>query len=300
MNLERFTSQLYWVVMAFLLVNLMQRKHINTGGKKRTATLIMASITLLLNLFFALILTYELPSWTIAISVIVTAGVIYLLRKRLFIFTLRCSSCGTRLTFNDVIYHDDNLCQSCRKELNGEEEDEPEDEPAEEALLPERATDVNDIDWDTWEPVETAVICYVFSEGKVMLINKKTGLGNGLINAPGGRIEEDETASEAAVRETEEETGITPEQIRQVGILNFQFTDGYSLKGYVFFSDSFTGEMKETDEADPFWVPVEQIPYDRMWEDDAIWLPKALAGITFEGRFIFDQRSMVSYEVIER
>jgi 8-oxo-dGTP diphosphatase len=298
MNLEQFTSQLYWVVMAFLVVNLMQRKHTATAGKKRAATLIMASIALLLNLFFALILTYGLPAWTIAAAAAAMAIVVYLLRSRLFIFRLKCVSCGKTLSFNDVIYHDDNLCSDCRKELEPEPE-EIEEEQSDE-IEPKVADDVSQIDWDLWEPTETAVICYVFSQGKVMLIHKKKGLGNGLVNAPGGRIEEEETASEAAVRETEEETGITPVDIRQVGILNFQFRDGYALKGYVFFADSYTGTMTETDEADPFWVPVDQIPYEKMWEDDALWLPRTMNGEIIEGRFIFDDRSMISEQILQR
>ncbi len=167
------------------------------------------------------------------------------------------------------------------------------------SLLPADARSVEEIDWDLWEPTETAVICYIFHEGKVLLINKKTGLGNGMVNAPGGRIEELETAREAAIRETIEETGITPLNLREVGILDFQFIDGYALKGYVFFADDYTGELTETDEADPFWVDETAIPYEQMWEDDQLWLPKAIAGSYVIGRFIFDDRTMLSSSVTE-
>ncbi|RKX74483.1 MAG: NUDIX hydrolase, partial [Spirochaetes bacterium] len=56
----------------------------------------------------------------------------------------------------------------------------------------------------TWKPVEEAVLCFIRDrkEEKVLLIHKKTGLGAGLINAPGGRIDPGETPEEAAVRET--------------------------------------------------------------------------------------------------
>ncbi len=222
----------------------------------------------------------------------------FLLRKKIFIFKLKCVECGVKLTMNDIAYRDDNLCEDCRKRLHPELYEE-EEKPVEEVQLLDssKATEVSQIDWDSWEPKETAVICYIFDGDKVMLINKKTGLGEGLVNAPGGRIEEAETALEAAIRECEEETGITPEEPREVGRLNFQFADGYSLKGYVFFADAYHGEMKETEEADPFWIPVSEIPYDKMWADDAIWLPKAIEGAYISGDFIFDDRKMLSYDL---
>ena len=56
--------------------------------------------------------------------------------------------------------------------------------------------------------------------------------------------------------------------------------------------------MQETDEARPFWCPVSEIPYDKMWEDDLHWLPPALEGKKFEGFFIFDGQTMVDKNVV--
>lgn len=299
MILEKINSELYWVIIAVLFLNLTQRKHHPHVDKKRSATLFVAVLVLLFNMFVAMILQFELPEWTAIPALLIVVVVGYLLRRKIAIFRLRCERCSQRLSFNSIMYRDDNLCDTCHKEEHPElyveeKEEEPELSPQELNEHYAQATDVNQIDWEIWEPTERAVICYTFSEDKVLLINKKTGLGNGLVNAPGGRIEEDETAAEAAVRECQEETGITPLGISQRGILNFQFTDGYSLKGYVFFAHDHSGTLTETEEADPFWVPVEQIPYEKMWEDDALWLPKALEGSFVEGFFIFDDRKMVS------
>lgn len=304
MILEKITGELYWIILAVLFLNILQRKHHHKATKKRTATLIIAVLVLVLNMFLALIIQFELPQWLGVPSLIITLIIGYYFKDKIFIFKFRCAECGERLTFNDIFYNDDNLCESCRRRLHPEQyPDEPEEiEESAETVIDryKDARDVKEIDWDLWEPKEKAVICYIFQDGKVLLINKKTGLGSGLVNAPGGRIEDSETASEAAVRETVEETGLTPQNLKEVGVLNFQFIDGYSLKGYVFFADSCTGTMTETDEADPFWVSVEDIPYDRMWEDDALWLPKTIAGTYIEGRFIFDDRTMLSNEILER
>ena len=89
----------------------------------------------------------------------------------------------------------------------------------------------DEIDWENLKFTEEAVLCFIRNEGKVLLIHKKTGLGKGKINAPGGRIEQGETAAQAAVRECTEEVGLTPKAVVPAGTLHFYFRDGYSLKG---------------------------------------------------------------------
>lgn len=154
----------------------------------------------------------------------------------------------------------------------------------------------SDIDPHHWVAVEEAVLCFVRnrSEGKLLLIHKKTGLGAGLINAPGGRIEKGETPEEAAVREIHEEVGLRIDRPEFAGDLYFQFTDGHSIRGYVFQTDSWEGIPAESDEADPFWCRETHVPYDNMWTDDSWWLPHMLAGRPFRGRFIFDKEKMIS------
>lgn len=161
----------------------------------------------------------------------------------------------------------------------------------------EKATDVKEIDWNKWTAEKYAVITYIFSEGKVLLINKKRGLGAGKVNAPGGHIEEGETALEAAIRETQEETGLTPLNVKEAGKLYFQFTKGLKMEGTVFIADSCLGEAYETDEADPFWIDIKDIPYNDMWEDDLLWLPHVIKGKYIKGRFIFDDDDMLSYDL---
>lgn len=152
--------------------------------------------------------------------------------------------------------------------------------------------------WQTWTPQDRATLCFVVTNGDILLIEKKRGLGAGKINGPGGRIEPGETPLEAAVRETREELLITPENPSQRGELSFQFRDGYSLHCAVFLSDGFTGTPTETDEAVPLWTPLDSIPFDRMWEDDRHWLPGMLEGKHFRARFLFDHEQMVAKEII--
>lgn len=155
-----------------------------------------------------------------------------------------------------------------------------------------------ELDWTGWQPADTAVLTFIRSGGRLLLILKKRGLGQGKINAPGGRLEPGETLEQAAVRETQEEVGLTPLNLRPAGRLDFAFTDGYSLRGHVFTADSFDGTLTETDEAAPFWCHEAEIPYDRMWSDDRLWVPLMLQGRPFSARFIFDGERMLWHEFL--
>jgi 8-oxo-dGTP diphosphatase len=153
------------------------------------------------------------------------------------------------------------------------------------------------MDWTNWQPRERANLCFILKEGRVLLIRKKRGLGAGKINGPGGKIEPGETAREAAIRETQEEIGVTPLELEERGVLHFQFTDGYSLNCIVFVARDYEGEVIETAEAVPLWFDVDTIPYDEMWADDRYWLPRALKGDGFAGWFEFDGDRMLSKDV---
>jgi 8-oxo-dGTP diphosphatase len=151
--------------------------------------------------------------------------------------------------------------------------------------------------WQQWQPRERATLCFIICDNQVLLIRKKRGLGAGKINAPGGRLEIGETPNECAIRETQEEVGLTPIGVQERGQLHFQFADGYSLHCTVFTASDFSGELIETDEALPLWTAIDAIPYEEMWADDIHWLPGVLNGGTFRGYFHFDNETMLTNNV---
>jgi mutator protein MutT len=153
------------------------------------------------------------------------------------------------------------------------------------------------MDWTLWKPTDRANLCFVVKEGRVLLILKKRGLGAGKINAPGGKLEPGETAKAAAVRETQEEVGVTPLHLEERGYLRFQFTDGYALGCTVFVARDCEGDPVSTDEADPMWVDLDAVPYDKMWADDREWLPTVLDGGTFTGSFLFEGERMLEKDI---
>jgi len=158
---------------------------------------------------------------------------------------------------------------------------------------------LSDINWDTWQAKDPATLVFVVRDGKILLINKKTGLGKGKVNGPGGKVEKGESPEDCAVRECQEELGITVSNLQYCGQHRFQFVDGYSIHVWVYLTQNYEGVPTESVEAKPLWVSLDEIPYEQMWEDDEIWLPMMLRGEKFQGRWIFDGDRMVDYELLK-
>ena len=305
------------IMIGVMIFNLTQRSHVEHGEGKRFASLYTAAVLLLLYVQLVLIQRYysaPLANWLILPAVVLTGVAGYLLRKKIFVFKRYCAKCNAALPLKTTLYHDDNLCDQCRSGSSSAyspknnstqsptQTDSPNDDPLvsppEKNRIAEVPRTVEEFDWEAWEPSETAVLCYIFKDEQVLLIHKKRGLGKGKVNAPGGRIDPGETPVQTAVRELQEEVGLTPLEPYEVAQLSFVFTNGYSLKGHVFFAHAYEGELVETDEADPFWVPVAEIPYKQMWADDAEWLPKVIGGEYVEARFIFEDDRMLSNKIV--
>lgn len=157
----------------------------------------------------------------------------------------------------------------------------------------------SDVRWDRWTPGVHATLLFVVRDGRMLLIRKKRGLGAGKINGPGGKVDPGESARDAAVREVEEELGVTPIGVEERGELSFQFVDGLAMHVRVFTASGCRGEPRETEEAIPLWTPLDRIPYDEMWADDRIWMPVMLAGRRFAFRALFDGDAMLGWEMEE-
>jgi len=153
------------------------------------------------------------------------------------------------------------------------------------------------IEWTSWRGEMHATILFIIKDGKILLIEKKRGLGAGKINGPGGKIDAGETPLEAAVRETEEELCITPIAPRKLGELQFSMSDCPHIHCHVYRADDYSGTPTETDEAVPVWTAIDAIPYQRMWEDDQHWLPILLEDQSFLGRFVFESDRLLWSEV---
>lgn len=153
------------------------------------------------------------------------------------------------------------------------------------------------IDWKNWQAEIPATLMFIVKNGQVLLIEKLTGIGQGKINGPGGKIDPGESAEQAVIRECQEELHITPHSPKKMGELHFAMSDIPDIHCHVYVSEDFDGEPTATREANPRWTKLVDIPFDLMWEDDRHWLPQMLEGQKFNGRFLFEGEKIVWQDV---
>ena len=147
-------------------------------------------------------------------------------------------------------------------------------------------------------------VCYLIrrrADGRdeVLLGRKKKGLGLGKYVAPGGKVEPGEGIREAMAREVLEEVGLAVEvaDLSARGVLTYLFPHrpAWSQQSSVFVTRSWAGVERESDELEPEWFTIDEIPLGSMWDDAKHWLPAALAGEYVEASYSFgpDNSSVV-------
>ncbi len=125
----------------------------------------------------------------------------------------------------------------------------------------------------------------------ILLGFKKAGFGAGKYAGIGGKVEPGETVTITAIRELEEETGIqvSEKDLQRVGHLTFLFpaNPAWSQVVHVFLAATWNGDAVESEEMMPAWFKVDDIPFERMWQDNIHWLPRILAGERIRASFTF-------------
>lgn len=137
-------------------------------------------------------------------------------------------------------------------------------------------------------------LVWIMKDDQVLLGMKKRGFGVGWWNGFGGKVNEGEGMEDSAIREVQEEVGITVNKLIPRGILNFTFDDDdKTLEVHLFEVRDFSGEPVETEEMLPKWFKFSELPYEKMWADDKYWVPLFLAGKNINANFHFDKNKQV-------
>ena len=144
-------------------------------------------------------------------------------------------------------------------------------------------------------------LCHIHQPPRLLLGYKKRGFGVGRWNGFGGKVKAGETIIEAAKREVKEEAGLIVEDLRPMGVINFEFVDnGEHHEVHIFKVTKFISEPIETEEMKPQWFLTDQIPFEQMWPGDKYWLPLLIADKRFEGKVVFGgSDKLLDYQVRE-
>ncbi|MGI0100670.1 MAG: 8-oxo-dGTP diphosphatase [Candidatus Micrarchaeaceae archaeon] len=133
-------------------------------------------------------------------------------------------------------------------------------------------------------------LCHIIDDDRLLLKKATRGISKGKWNAPGGKVEGDETPEECAIRETLEETGLKVKNLLSHGVLNFHMDgkDELSFSVHLFSTKDFEGDVKSTDEGEARWHSFDSIPLEEMWDDDIYWIDLMWKGRKFNARFYYD------------
>ena len=120
-------------------------------------------------------------------------------------------------------------------------------------------------------------LIFLFDENdRVLLIkgSKTKRLWAGLYNGIGGHIERGEDIREAALRELQEETGITDVELFFVGEIMVDVSDEIGVAIFLFRGQYGGDDFTDSAEGQLTWVPIEKMSEVAAVEDLPVILPK--------------------------
>lgn len=147
--------------------------------------------------------------------------------------------------------------------------------------------------------MKLVTLLFLLKDDEVLLAMKKRGHGVGKWNAPGGKADPGENEYQAAIRECQEEIGVTPINPKLVGKIKFydKADPSFGHHAHVFIANEWEGEPVETEEMRPQWFKIKDIPYKQMWQDDKLWIPIMLNGKLFEAEITVDGDTLASHDI---
>ena len=135
-------------------------------------------------------------------------------------------------------------------------------------------------------------LLFIIKDDKILLAMKKRGFGVGLYNGVGGKMQDGETIFETMIRETKEEINVEPIDAKLVGIIDFDlYLKGENVieKVHIFVAHNYKDDLQESEEMKPEWFDINKIPYEKMFDDDLLWLQDVVNGKLVQGKVKFDK-----------
>lgn len=123
--------------------------------------------------------------------------------------------------------------------------------------------------------MRNTTLCHIEKDGCYLMlhrIKKENDLNHDKWVGIGGKFEDKESPEECNLREVYEETGLTLKDAEYRGIVTFVSDKWETEYMHIFYSDSFSGKIKDCDEGVLEWVKKERLFSLPIWEGDKIFL----------------------------
>lgn len=107
------------------------------------------------------------------------------------------------------------------------------------------------------KPIRKAVKCYLIQDNEVVVTKYKKGnKKQGFYDIPGGKVEENESLVQAAIREMKEETGMIVKNLKQKGKMTIEYPNRI-FSFTVFLAKEYEGEPHEFAENTAEWMEID-------------------------------------------
>lgn len=123
--------------------------------------------------------------------------------------------------------------------------------------------------------MENTTLIYIEKNSKYLMLHrtkKENDINRDKWIGIGGHFEEAESPEDCVKREVMEETGLTLNSMEYRGIVTFVSDDNFTEFMHLFWSDDFSGNIKECNEGELEWVEKSRMKELPHWEGDEIFL----------------------------
>ncbi|MDP8221203.1 MAG: 8-oxo-dGTP diphosphatase [Candidatus Stygibacter frigidus] len=149
--------------------------------------------------------------------------------------------------------------------------------------------------------MKLATLCYLKKNNETLMLYRCKKPGDthiGKWNGLGGKVEAGETPEQCAIREVQEESGLTVTDLKLHGVITFPMFDGIDdWYVFVFTMTEFEGEMIESPEGELDWIPDDKLMELNLWEGDRIFLPWIQGGRFFSAKFNYITKKLIDWSV---
>ena len=123
--------------------------------------------------------------------------------------------------------------------------------------------------------MENTTLIYIEKNSKYLMLHrtkKENDINRDKWIGIGGHFEEAESPEDCVKREVMEETGLTLNSMEYRGIVTFVSDDNFTEFMHLFWSNDFSGNIKECNEGELEWVEKSRMKELPRWEGDEIFL----------------------------